>query len=182
MPDDPAAREEIRRFYRAQHGKLLAYVTRRVVSRADAEDVCQEIWLRFWVRFDEHRANPDRLVRLLYVIAPCRVADHWRKRGRTPEAPIEGEDLVALTDSLCANPRLRWMPDSRIDVKDALAALPPRQREALHLHHLDDLTVLATATVMGIGENAVKKLLKKALEKLRTTGVLACYGPEGEPR
>jgi RNA polymerase sigma-70 factor (ECF subfamily) len=87
---------------------------------------------------------------------------------------------VLLADSLRSDNRLRWEIDSRIDLERALAALPPRQREALHLHYVDDLTVAVTGMLMGVSVNAVKKLVKKALQTLRAIGLLGSYGPEGE--
>lgn len=173
-------REAMRWFYRQHQVKLLPYVARRVGGRMEAEDVCQEIWLAFFVKYDERTATYERPVKVLYAIARCRIVDFWRRRGRAREELVEGEDLVLLADSLWSDRRLRWEIDSRIDIERALAALPFRQREALHLHYVDDLTVAATATMMGVSENAVKKLAKKALETLRAIGLLGSYGPEGE--
>ncbi|MEK8168826.1 sigma-70 family RNA polymerase sigma factor [Streptomyces sp. M19] len=92
---------------------------------------------------------------------------------------VEGEDLALLADALRAGPDVHQRVDGRIDTTRALAALPPRQREALHLHYVDDLTVAQTATLMGVSVNGVKNLLKKALERLRTTVFLDSYGAEG---
>jgi RNA polymerase sigma factor (sigma-70 family) len=143
-------------------------------------DVCQEIWKRFFVKYDEYIATYGQAVKVLYPIAHCRIVDFWRQHGRVQEDPVDGEDLVLLTDSLCSDLRMHQGIDSRIDIERALTALPPRQREALHLHYVDDLKVAATPGLMGVSENAVKSLLKKALETLRMTVALSCYGPEGE--
>lgn len=173
-------REVMRWFYRQHQVKLLAYVARRVGGRMEAEDVCQETWLAFFVKYDEYRVTYGRAVKVLYAIARCRIVDFWRRRGRTREELVEGDDLVLLANSLWSDNRLRWDINSRIDIERALAALPPRQREALHLHYVDDLTVAVTAMLMGVSENAVKKQVKKALQMLRAIGLLRSYGPEGE--
>ena len=45
-------REAMRRFYVAQHPRLLQFVTRRVGDEKEAEDVCQETWRVFFFGYD----------------------------------------------------------------------------------------------------------------------------------
>ncbi len=47
-------------------------------------------------------------------------------------------------------------------VLDAVRALPERQRVAVVLHHLDDLSISEVAAVMNIAEGTVKATLFKA--------------------
>lgn len=171
---------EIDRFYGAQYRRLRNFVARRVSGPEDAEDVCQEIWQTFFVRYDEYVATYEEPAKVLYPIARVRIADYWRRRGRIQEEPVEGEDLVLLADSLAS-----WMgdhqgTDSRIDLERALADLPSRQREALHLRYVDDLTLVQTAALMGVSDNAVKNLRGKAVETLRKCVSMDSYRPEGE--
>jgi RNA polymerase sigma-70 factor (ECF subfamily) len=49
----------------------------------------------------------------------------------------------------------------------ALNDLPPRQREAVQLHHLQGLTLEETAGQMGLSKDAVAGLLFRALKTLR---------------
>jgi RNA polymerase sigma-70 factor (ECF subfamily) len=170
----------MRRFYCEHHPKLLRFVARRVAGPTEAAEVCQEVWQVFFVKYDEYAAAYGQAVRLLYPIARYRIADFWRHHERIREAPIAAVDLVALADSLnVGGPGVHHGTDRVVDLKRALATLPPRQREALHLHYIDDLTVAQTATLMGVSENAVKNLLKRALEALRAAASLESYGLEG---
>jgi DNA-directed RNA polymerase specialized sigma24 family protein len=55
----------------------------------------------------------------------------------------------------------------RIDVREALRALPQRTRAAVALHHLAGLSVRETADALGVSENTIKTQLKSGLETLR---------------
>lgn len=57
--------------------------------------------------------------------------------------------------------------DSRLDLVAALAALPPRQRLAVVLRHLEDLPVAEVARVMGCSEGTVKSTTSDGLAALR---------------
>ena len=164
----------MRRCYQEHDPGLRKYVSRRMCCRTDTEDVCQEIWLSFFTRYDEFVATYDDVGKVLYPIATCRIADFWRRRGRTREAPVE--DLVLLVDSL--HPGAETDADRGADIRRALEKLTVRQREALHLRYADDLKVDTVAVLMGITAHAVKKLVTKALKTLRGMGFLDSYRPE----
>jgi RNA polymerase sigma factor (sigma-70 family) len=173
--------EAMRHVYIAHQPKLLRFVARRVGGHREAEDVCQEVWRVFYVNYDEYVASYGHAPKMLYPIARYRIGDFWKqKRGRAHEVAVEREDLVGLADVLCQGPDEHRRADRRVDLESALADLPPRQREALYLRYVDDLTEGQTATLMSVSVNTVKKYLKKAKEKLRTTVSLDSYGPEGE--
>lgn len=179
--DQEDHREAMRCFYYEHHPTLLGFVARRVASPMDAEDVCQDIWQVFFVKYSAYAAMNGRSARVLYPIARYRIAEFWRRRGRAHEELLGERGLTLLAESLCSDPGTYLSADSKLDIERALSALPPRQREALHLHYVDDLKVTQTATLMGIAENTVKKLLKNGLEMLRASTVLDTYRPEGGP-
>lgn len=180
--DDHEHREAKRAFYTAHHPKLAAFVMRRVKDKEEAEDLCQDIWRIFFNKYDQYVKSYDDPVKVLYPIATCRIADFWEDRRRAREVPFGGEDTTVLIHAMASN--LPTGIERRVDVERALACLTERQREALHLHYIDRLTVVETAVLMGIGSNGVKNLLKKALERLRNTTALSDYRPavtgEGE--
>ena len=171
--------EAMRHLYFEHHPKLLRFVARRVGGRGEAEDVCQEIWRVFYVKYDDYVASYEDAAQLLYPIARYRISDFWQqKRGWAPEAAVEREDLVALAEALREADDEHQQGDRRVDIERALLSLPPRQREALYLRYVDDLPEKQTATLMGVSVNTVKKYLKEAKGKLRTTAHLDSYGLE----
>ena len=54
-----------------------------------------------------------------------------------------------------------------IEMREALAQLPARQREAMTLFYVGDLTVHAIAEVMNISDGAVKAHLSHGRKRLR---------------
>jgi RNA polymerase sigma factor (sigma-70 family) len=54
-----------------------------------------------------------------------------------------------------------------MDVRRALAALPPRQRAAVVLRYWEDLPVAETAAALGCSEGTVKSQVAKGLGALR---------------
>lgn len=59
------------------------------------------------------------------------------------------------------------MSDDRVDVAAALSSLPPRQRMAVVLRHLEDLSVAEVAQLMGCSEGTVKSTTSDGLRALR---------------
>lgn len=56
-------------------------------------------------------------------------------------------------------------------MRDAVAALPTRQRTAVLLRYYADLSVRDTTAVMGCAEGTVKALTFKAIAALREAGL-----------
>jgi RNA polymerase sigma factor (sigma-70 family) len=57
-------------------------------------------------------------------------------------------------------------------VRDAVAALPEPQRQALILRYFADLSVRETASAMRCPENTVKTHTRRALDALRLSGLV----------
>jgi RNA polymerase sigma-70 factor (ECF subfamily) len=69
--------------------------------------------------------------------------------------------------------------ETRARVLAALAALPDRQRDVVHLRVLSGETFPAIARVLGVSEGSAKVHLRRALERLR--GLLAPLAGAKEP-
>ena len=128
----------------------LAYA--RTGSRADAEDIMQEVFVRLL------RARPDFADRAharawrLRVAANC-ANDWFRAPWRRREGP--------LTDSLPA-------PEHEDGgVVEAVLALPAKYRTAVHLYYYEELSVAEIAKITGKSESAVKSRLFRARAMLR---------------
>jgi RNA polymerase sigma factor (sigma-70 family) len=117
-----------------------------------AEDLTQQAFVRLygaWPRV--RRRSIDAYARKI-VVNVC--LSHLRRHR--PEVPT-----VAVPDREAAG------EVGGMDVGEALAFLPVRQRAIVALRFLDDLSVAATAEVLGVAEGTVKSQTARALETLR---------------
>ncbi|MCW7991419.1 hypothetical protein XF35_41050, partial [Streptomyces platensis subsp. clarensis] len=129
----------MRDFYLAQHPRLDAFVARRVGGAQEAEDLCQETWRLFFVRYDHHVEFYDEPAKALYSIARCRIAEFWERRGIAREVPVDEPEMALLMRVMVTH--LPVAIERGVDVERALAGLAHRQRVALCLRYLDDLSV-----------------------------------------
>jgi RNA polymerase sigma-70 factor (ECF subfamily) len=112
-------------------------------SRADAEDLCQEVFLAMWLRRESY--DPQRPLRpWLMGIAYRTRLHHLRRGGR--------ERPYALVDRADDAP----LPDERLDAESArslvlaaLARLPDRQRRVVVLHDLEEVPIREIADLLA---------------------------------
>jgi RNA polymerase sigma-70 factor (ECF subfamily) len=154
--------------YSRHKGPVFRYVLRSVKSRAEADELFQDVWMRAI----EARARwrPEaKFTTWLYTIAHHRLIDHWRAKGL---AMVSLDDEDAKVDEPRAGPasepaRLAEAADTARRLEAAIAALPLAQREAFLLHHEGDMTAGEIAAATGTNEEAAKSRLRYAMNKLR---------------
>jgi RNA polymerase sigma-70 factor (ECF subfamily) len=155
--DPRAYRELVERHMRGVH----AFVYRMLGSRAEAEEVCQESFLRLWKQADKFvaRAKPSTW---LYRVAHNLAIDRLRRRreghhpGGIEEVPTSDRPSQHLYDKQVA-----------LAVEAALAALPERQRAAISLVHYQGMSNAEAADVLGVKVRALESLLARGREQLR---------------
>jgi len=123
-----------------------------------ADDLVQESITKLYTNW--HRAgrveNRDGYARTVLVntfLAEQR--SPWWRRART--------GVAAEADVIWNHPDL----DASMDLRDALAALPPRQRAAVVLRYYCDMTVDQTADALGCSAGNVKSQTSRGLDSLR---------------
>ncbi|MGW1780423.1 SigE family RNA polymerase sigma factor [Streptomyces sp. NPDC002143] len=135
-----------------------------------AEDLVQSTLEQVYVAW--HRVGaadePEAYVRRVMINAHAR---KYRRKLRELLAPRDDGSgpahEVADTGDLIAR------ADDRHTLLKALAALPPRQREAVVLRYWEDLTETQTAEAMGCSVGTVKSNAAKGIAKLRAIPELA---------
>ena len=144
----------------AEHGPALVLLARQWVDcRADAEDVVQEAFIRFW-RSRERIAEP--VPYLFACVKHC--AFDWqrgaRRRLRREEAAAKSE-----AEPLLAGP----VEDSerRAAIEAALRALPKEQAEVLVMRIWGELTFPQIAAALEAPVNTIASRYRYALARLR---------------
>src|SRR5438094_149014 len=125
-------------------GEIVGYLARLLGDRQEAEDACQEAFLRAHRAFD--RLGPDATSRAwLYRIATNTGLNAARRRShRTARAVDVDPDALPAA----AGPSLERREELRA-VRRAVEALPPRQRAALMLRQFHDLGYAEIAATLG---------------------------------
>lgn len=138
----------------------LAY--RLLGDEFDAEDVCQDTFLKFWRAAPDWRTGEARILTWLCRVATNACYDRLRKsRPDLPGDMSEEADKRDGADVTLAS-RQRW--DA---VQMAMMELPDRQRAALSLCYDEALSQREASKIMGIGEKAYEALLVRGRKTLK---------------
>jgi RNA polymerase sigma-70 factor (ECF subfamily) len=145
------------------HRSVVFAVARRMLgSVEDAEEAAQETFLRAWRSLGSFRG--DASLRTWLVRIAVNAARDVGSRRR----PFEALDDVAQPEARETTPAagLREEQERRA-VRAAVAKLPPRQREAVVLKVLSEMTYEDVAAAMQLSVGAVKAHVHQAVANLR---------------
>lgn len=167
--DDRESFDEIVRVYRAP---VIQYI-HRIVRNADAaEDLAQEVFLR--VYRSRHSYTPKANFRSwLYTVA-TNLAFNWlrgqrtRRRYTPVQEPVEPGKPVDVPDAKPGVQAELLREERARRVRAALSTLPEKQRAAVIMHKYDELEYTEIAAVLGCSLQAVRSLIFRAYERLRT--------------
>ena len=156
-----------------QHGRaVLGLCIRLLGSTEEGRDAAQETFARAYASLD--RYDPARpFVAWLLRIARNHCVDLLRRRGADPlrlelddaaegAAPPEPEDPAAARGDLVVERR-----ELSVALERAVAKLPPNQRAALVLFHVEQLPYREVAATLDVPVGTVMTWLHRARAKLR---------------
>jgi RNA polymerase sigma-70 factor (ECF subfamily) len=158
---DEAARFVEELFHR-HHGEINAYLLRMIRDPELAADLTQDAFVKAYRNYDTLE-KPENARAWLYQIAHRVALDEIRRRKIIRFTPWSGESRGAApsAEHLVMDQRLSG------DLQRALDKIPERQRAALILAELHDLTGLELAAALGVSHVAARALLTRARESLR---------------
>jgi RNA polymerase sigma-70 factor (ECF subfamily) len=143
-----------------RHGAALVMLARQwVACRADAEDVVQEAFVRFW-RSRERAADPAA-----YLYACVKHCALDSLRGRSRQSRREEAAARPEAEPLFAEPLEQ--DERRAAIESALWTLPENQREVLVLKIWGDLSFAQIAEALDVSANTAASRYRYALAKLR---------------
>jgi len=147
-----------------RYSRLLFRVAHSILrSRAEAEDVVQEVFVRVLQRrgsLQEIRDMRVWLVRIAWNLALDRRRRIW------PEQMDEGFAESLIESSVPADERVEQAQQMR-SVLQEMERLPKRERHVLLLSAIEELGTAEMAEVLGRSESAVRALLFRARTRLR---------------
>jgi len=152
----------IRQFVALKLPRLIALGVRMLGSRAEAEDMAQETFVRVWKNAATWREDGAKFDTWMHRVALNLCYDKLRGRQEYSDEEIPEQidpDLI---------PEQRLAASQQGDqVTSALAMLPTRQREALVLQYYQEFSNVEAAGLMQISVEALESLLSRARRNLK---------------
>ncbi|MFN2577568.1 MAG: RNA polymerase sigma factor [Pyrinomonadaceae bacterium] len=153
--------------YERYRDPIFRFAYRMLGSAEAAEDVTHDCFLSLIK--EPGRFVPDKASLRTYLFAAARNQAARRYQNFNRESAIDefSDDLRAPE----INEPSRRVLDAElaVEVRRAIASLPPLQREALVLFEYEDLSLAEIGAIVGADSNAVKARLFRARDKLRAS-------------
>lgn len=167
---DPSPRDDLWDAYVDKRADLVRFFTARLGSRAAAEDLIQDLYLRITTL--DARAPIDHPSAFLYRTAVNLMLDRLRGERRTILRDHAWHDSrrVRIGDADIADepsPEQAVAGRERLrQLLDAVACLPPQTRRAFELHKFGGHSHAETARMLGVSTKTVEKQVSAALRQL----------------
>lgn len=144
---------------------IFRFIYFRVRSRADAEDLTQNVFLKAWNSLDDYKQNENPFSSWLYAIARNTVIDFWRKKkewsiGDLRESGLkdDGRPLEELIDE----------QQDLMTIKKIMELLNEEQQEVMILKFIEGLSGREISKIMDKKEDAVRQLQSRAIKTLKS--------------
>ena len=180
QPDDTLSDEELMQALAAGqqgalgplHSRYAAFIfnlAAQTLDRAAAEEIVQDVFLVVWRKAGTFDPARGAFRPWVLRIAHMRIINELRRRGRRPQtAPDpDGLRLMTVPDGSPPPDEAAWREYRRATVQEAVAHLPPPQRQALSLAFFDDLTHEQIATFLNLPLGTTKTRIRAGLQKMR---------------
>lgn len=156
--DGSAARELVGR-----HGRKLGAVAYRMLgSRADAEDVVQEAFMRVWTHAERWEPGQAKFETWLHRVTINLCYDRLRRRRE-----VTVDELPERVDPAQSAEGGMVEAETAARVREAVSALPDRQRAAIVLCHFEGRSNIEAAELLEVSVDALESLLARGRRRLR---------------
>ncbi len=133
-----------------------------------AEEVVQDVWLKLWKNPALYDASRGDLRRWLLSVTHNASVDGLRGRRGTSVRRDGGAVALELARDTGEDPsESAWKSLQAERVQEALAELPPSQRQAVELAYFEGLSQSEIATRTGEPLGTIKTRVRLGLEKLK---------------
>ena len=153
--------------YERHRNAVFRFAYRLSGTVENAEDLTHDCFLSFMKRVESF--DPGRASLRTYLLAATR--NLWLKQLRTLDRESALDEFDENGFVAVSKAPLGRLLDNEMSLKvgEAVAALPPLQREALVLFEYEGLSLSEIASMVGSDVGAVKARLHRARERLRKT-------------
>lgn len=168
--NSPGHADQVAALYREHHSALVALLQCRLSSRADAQEIAQEVYVRLLTMDDLAHVESPRA--FLFRMAINKSADYLRKRMVRANVPAEParEDLHATP----LPEQHLWANQQWHRIRVALRELPAKSSRAFVMHVVEGRDFSAIAVDMKLSERMVRYHVSHAMTHCRER----CFTPE----
>lgn len=143
------------------YARCLRFALHMLSSRSDAEEAVQDTFVRVYRALPSYREQ-DSFEPWLFRILGNRCRTAGAKERRHAEV-MEYGDVPERATTTRHDSEIAW----REEIERALRSLPPEQREAFLMRHVEGLSYEDMVVATGAGLSALKMRVKRACDALR---------------
>ncbi len=151
---------ELERIYAEYRGKVLGYFMNRLQHRADAEDLCSDVFEKISRKIDDFDAEKASVSTWVFTITRNTLIDYYRRSRPSAELDETMSDDFVVDASLLKTETLG-------ELASALEALPQVMRDIVILRYYDGKPLTEIAELMHLSYGAVKLRHQAALARLK---------------
>ena len=156
----------------SRYASLVFQLGVQSLDRPAAEELVQEVFLTIWRGADSFDASQGAFRPWLLRLTHWKILNELRRRRRRPATrPENTEDDDPLQEVADVDPgpeERAWQTEHDDIVKSALAALPLKQRQAIALAFLEDMTHEQVARTLDVPLGTAKTRIRSGLQILRS--------------
>ena len=143
--------------------KIYWHVRRLVVDHDDANDVCQNIFIKVWTNLDKFKEN-SQLYTWLYRIATNESLTFLNQKRKKDSIPLATDDYD-IGEQLAADPYFEG-DALQVKLQKAIAALPEKQRVEFLMRYYDETKYEDMSEMLDTSVGALKASYHHAAKKI----------------
>ena len=151
---------DIETLYAQYSGKVMGYIHARVRNRADAEDLCADVFEKIQRKLEGFDPSKASVSTWIFTITRNTVIDHYRRSRPSEELDENLSDDTELDEDLLNS-------ESLSELAGALRSLPEEMRDIIVLRYYDGKPLTEIAELMNLSYGAVKLRHQNAVLMLR---------------
>lgn len=145
--------EALEQYIRLYHGTIYRLALGFVKNTAEAEDICQEAFVKL-LDYDGEFAAPENCKAWLIRVT-VNLSKNYFKSSR-----------FRRDTELCDNIR-EQLPEDYTELYDSVMSLPVKYRSIVHLYYYEGYSVKEIADILRISASAVTTRLSRARDRLK---------------
>lgn len=167
--------ETFKKLFLPFHRKLYCIAFHYLESKADAEDMVQETYLKLWQRKEELESVVN-----IEAFAVKIIRNLCLDKLKSASFQTERNDITTVYEQTSADLSDQYETTDDIrQIKLLISRLPDQQRRVMKLRHINDCSVEEIEKITGLSAVNIRVLLSRARKQIQEQfNKLNCYEPQ----